>query len=83
MKYHEDEVVKQEIDAILARCATIFSNLGTKTDLDLGSKDAARAEERRLLDKIKDLDEEFYNDRLLAVSDGEEEEQENTEQEGT
>lgn len=78
MKYYEDDEVRQEIDAILRKCATIFSNLGTKTSLDLGSRDAARTEERRLLDKIKDLDEEFYNDRLLAVSDGEEEEQDNT-----
>jgi hypothetical protein len=49
------------IDNILRKCATIYSNLGTKTPFDVGSKDVAKQKEKDLLEQIKDLDEEFYN----------------------
>mgnify|MGYP003655280769 FL=1 len=50
-----------KIDNILKKCATIYSNLGTKTPSDVGSKDVAKQKEKDLLEQIKDLDEEFYN----------------------
>lgn len=53
--------VRSKIDIILKKCATIYSNLGTKTPFDVGSKEAAKQKEKDLLEQIKDLDEEFYN----------------------
>lgn len=53
--------VRNKIDHVLQQCATIYSNLGTKTPFDLGTKQAARQKENDLLEQIKDLDEEFYN----------------------
>ena len=53
--------VRSKIDDILKKCATIYSNLGTKTPSDVGSKDVAKQKEKDLLEQIKDLDEEFYN----------------------
>lgn len=53
--------VRDKIDYILQQCATIYSNLGTKTPFDLGTKQAARQKESDLLEQIKALDEEFYN----------------------
>ena len=50
-----------EISIILKQCATIYSNLGTKTPFDVGSKEVAKQKEKDLLEQIKDLDEEFYN----------------------
>ena len=53
--------VRGKIDNILQQCATIYSNLGTKTPFDLGTKQAAKQKENDLLEQIKTLDEEFYN----------------------
>lgn len=53
--------VRNKIDGILKQCATIFSNLGTKTPLDVGCDKLAKQKEVELLEQIKDLDEEFYN----------------------
>ena len=52
MKYTEDQAVKQKIDNILRECVSIFANLGTNTSKDLKTKEAAKEEERRLLDTI-------------------------------
>jgi len=62
--YYTDLSVKQKIDAILSKCATIFSNLGTNTPHDLGSKGAAKQRECELLKEIEELDGEFYRDKL-------------------
>jgi hypothetical protein len=80
MKYTEDQAVKQKIDNILRECVSIFANLGTNTSKDLKTKEAAKEEERRLLDTIKDIDEEFYHDRLF-IPRSEEKEETNQEQE--
>lgn len=53
--------VRNKIDTILRQCATIYSNLGTKTPFDVGSKEAAKQKEKDLLEEIKHLDEEFYD----------------------
>ena len=39
--------VRGKIDNILQQCATIYSNLGTKTPFDVGTKQAARHKEIR------------------------------------
>ena len=62
--YYTDSTVRQKIDTILKECSTIFSNLGTNTSHDLKSKEAAKQKECELLSKIKELDGEFYRDRL-------------------
>lgn len=63
-KYFTDNNIKQKIDVILIECATIFSNLGTGTPFDLKTKDKALQKESELLCKIKEIDEQFYMDRL-------------------
>jgi hypothetical protein len=56
--------VRKKIDNILRECASIFANLHMNNKYDLGTREAAKAEERRLIDKIKDIDEDFYHDCL-------------------
>ena len=53
--------VRIQIDTILKQCATIFSNLGTRTPFDVGCPEIAKQKEKDLLELIKPLDEEFYN----------------------
>ena len=62
--YYTDPTIRQKIDNILSECATIFSNLGTNTPHDLKSKEAAKEKECELLNRIKELDGEFYRNRL-------------------
>tara|TARA_R100000329_G_C7421834_1_gene148215 strand:- start:109 stop:378 length:270 start_codon:yes stop_codon:yes gene_type:complete len=80
LKYDVDKGVRQKIDDILRQCASIFANLGMKNKYDLGTREAARAEERRLIDKIKDIDEDFYHD-CLYIPRSEEKNEKTTEQE--
>ena len=47
----------------------MFSNLGTKTPLDVGSRVNAKKEERKLLMKIRDLDGDFFKDRFKTLLD--------------
>jgi len=67
--------VRSKIDDILKKCATIYSNLGTKTPSDVGSKDVAKQKEKDLLEQIKDLDEEFYNTVTNSKYDAPQEEE--------
>ena len=62
--YYTDPTIRQKIDNILSECATIFSNLGTNTPHDVKSKKAAKQKECELLGQIKELDEQFYRDKL-------------------
>ena len=59
------EDTKKKIDIILEETVRIYANLGTKTPLDLGTKQAAKERERELIDLIKDIDEDFYHDKLM------------------
>ena len=59
------EDTKKKIDIILEETVRIYANLGTKTPLDLGTKQAAKERERELIDLIKDIDEDFYHDNLM------------------
>ena len=63
--YYTDTTVRLKIDAILKECSIIFSNLGTGTDLDLKTPEAANAKEKELLYEIEKLDSKFYTDKLL------------------
>ena len=62
--YYTNPNIRQKIDDILSKCATIFSNLGTNTPHDLKSKEAAKQRECELLKQIEGLDEQFYRDKL-------------------
>ena len=50
------EDTKKKIDIILEETVRIYANLGTKTPLDLGTKEAAKERERELIDLTKDID---------------------------
>lgn len=51
---------KEKIDAILRKCASLYSNLGMKTPLDVGTKQRANELEKEWLQEIKELDLETY-----------------------
>jgi len=64
--YYTNRELRLKIDAILKECASIFANLGTGSDLDLKTDEAADSKEQELLFKIKDLDEEFFTNKLAT-----------------
>ena len=68
-KYYTNKSIRDKIDKILHECSIMFSNLGTKTPLDLGSRVNAKKEERKLLMKIRDLDGDFFKDRFKTLLD--------------
>ncbi len=68
-KYYTNKSIRDKIDKILHECSIMFSNLGTKTPLDVGSRVNAKKEERKLLMKIRDLDGDFFKDRFKTLLD--------------
>ena len=68
-KYYTNKSIRDKIDKILHECSIMFSNLGTKTPLDVGSRVNAIKEERKLLMKIRDLDGDFFKDRFKTLLD--------------
>tara|TARA_R110002072_G_scaffold122468_1_gene257064 strand:+ start:1640 stop:1909 length:270 start_codon:yes stop_codon:yes gene_type:complete len=63
-KYRTNKEIRRKIDKILHDTVIMFANLGTNTPLDVGTKEEAKRLEIGMLDKIKDIDEDFYHDRL-------------------
>lgn len=55
---------KEQIDAILKKCAVARANVYMKTPLDVGSEERAKELEREWLLEIKDIDPEQY--RILV-----------------
>ena len=68
-KYYTNKSIRDKIDKILHECSIMFSNLGTKTSLDVGSRVNAKKEERKLLMKIRDLDGDFFKERFKTLLD--------------
>ena len=68
-KYYTNKSIREKIEKILHECSIMFSNLGTKTPLDVGSRLKAKKEERRLLMQIKGIDEDFFKDRFKTLLD--------------
>ena len=68
-KYYTNKRIREKIDKILHECSVMFSNLGTRTPLDVGSREKAKKEERRLLMEIRDIDEDFFKDRFKTLID--------------
>ena len=68
-KYYTNKSIRDKIDKILHECSIMFSNLGTKTPLDVGSRVNAKKEERRLLMQIRNIDEDFFKDRFKTLLD--------------
>ena len=68
-KYYTNKSIRDKIDKILHECSVMFSNLGTKTPLYVGSRLKAKKEERRLLMQIKGIDEDFFKDRFKTLLD--------------
>ena len=64
MKYDTNQQVRSKIDNILHECVVMFANVGMDTPLDVGSREEAKRLEKEKLDQIKEIDEQFYHDRL-------------------
>ena len=59
-KYYTNKSIKARIDKILELNATYCANLGTKTPLDLATKEAVEKKWVEMAQKIFELDSEFY-----------------------
>jgi len=55
---------KEKVDNILKKCAELFANLGTGTELDVKSEEKAKQLEKEWLKEIQSLDAELY-ERLV------------------
>ena len=66
-KYNTNKVARTKIDKILEECSIMFANVGMRTPLDVGSREKAKKEEKRLLKQIKEHDEDFFNDRFKTL----------------
>ena len=64
MKYDANQQIRSKIDNILHECVIMFANVGMDTPLDVGSREEAKRLEKEKLDQIKEIDEQFYHDRL-------------------
>lgn len=71
IKYDTNKSVRSKVDKILHDCVVMFANLGTNTPLDVGTKEDAKRIEKEKLEGIKDIDIDFYNDRLLLKKEDE------------
>jgi hypothetical protein len=71
IKYDTNKSVRSKVDKILHDCVVMFANLGTNTPLDVGTKEDAKRIEKEKLEGIKDIDLDFYNDRLLLKKEDE------------
>tara|TARA_R110000751_G_scaffold5071_7_gene23868 strand:+ start:1060 stop:1311 length:252 start_codon:yes stop_codon:yes gene_type:complete len=70
--YESDKIAKDMIDKVLRKCATIYSNLGTNTPFDVGTKEEAKRLEKEYLLEIEAIDPGMYN-LLTRTSDTNEE----------
>ena len=60
-KYATNKSIKSKIDKLLEENAKIWCNLGTETDLDVGTRKRGEKKWKELAKKIKVLDEQFFN----------------------
>jgi hypothetical protein len=63
--YYSDPEIKNKIDDILQKCASLFSNLGTNTPQDVKDIKTAKQTEQEWLEKIKELDPDFHQKVVL------------------
>ena len=66
-KYNTNKAIRAKIDKILEECSIILANVNTGTPLDVGSREIAKKVEKKLLKQIKDIDEDFFNDRFKTL----------------
>ena len=59
--YYTNKAVKEKIDKLLHQNSIIWSNIGTKSNVDCATRKAGEKAWQALASKIKDLDERFYN----------------------
>ena len=62
--YDTNKSVRAKIDKIMEEAVMLYANCNTGSSKDCGSREKAARLEKKILKKIKDLDERFYNDRL-------------------
>ena len=60
-KYRTNKTIHAKIDRLLHENAQIWSNLGTDTPLDIGTREKGERKWKKLAKQIKELDEEFFN----------------------
>ena len=58
--YYTNPSIKSQIDIILKRASVMMANIGTKTPLDVGTREDAKRIEREWLNEVKELDLEMY-----------------------
>jgi len=59
--YYTDKTVREEIDKLLKANSAIWSNINTNSPIDCGTRKAGEKAWKALANKIKKLDESFYN----------------------
>tara|TARA_R100000664_G_C2706314_1_gene104759 strand:+ start:395 stop:700 length:306 start_codon:yes stop_codon:yes gene_type:complete len=59
--YYTNKAVKEKIDKLLHDNSKIWSNLGTGTTLDNKSREEGEKSWAKIANKIKELDEMFFN----------------------
>ena len=63
-RYKTNKSVKSKIDSYLEKANSLYANLGTKSKLDVGTSDMAKAKDFQYMQLIKDVDEIFYYEYL-------------------
>ena len=58
--YYSNPGIKAKIDTILKKASIMMANIGTKTPLDVGSREEAKRLESEWLTEVKELDLEMY-----------------------
>ena len=58
--YYTNSEIKSKIDAVLEKCASLYTNLGTNTPLDVKDLEVAKKQEYEWLESIKELDPDFH-----------------------
>ena len=58
--YYSNPSIKAKIDTILKKASIMMANIGTKTSLDVGSREEAKRLENEWLKEVKELDLEMY-----------------------
>lgn len=62
--YSTNKKVRTKIDSYLEKANGLYANLGTKSRLDVGTSDMAKALDFSYMMKVKELDSIFYYEFL-------------------
>ena len=51
-KYYTNNTIKEKVDKVLQKCASMFANVNTGTPLDVGSREKAKKLEQEYLKEL-------------------------------